>query len=168
MAHIYMQGKAQYAKVLEGQEDTGKNLVEGSDQHNKLLLTKGQFVMNLLMTQEAKDKAIADGIPDSGLVGQLWKKTNGQIYYKCTRKNFNPKFVNKDTGEQGVLMGPPTVLLDVEGENIPWDFEEMGYIGDGSDVVVKMNVWEGKLSEMLAVKVINHIKWVPEDNEGGF
>lgn len=169
MTIVYMEGTAQYARIFEGQEDTGSNLPEGSDQRNKLESVKGQFVISLFMDKEAKKKAIAEGIPDKGMVGQYWKEDkDGNIFYKCTRKNFNPKFTDKETGEPGVLMGPPTVVKQTDDGVAPWDRETDGEIGNGSKVVVKMNVWDGKISEMLAVKVVEHVEWIPEPQEGDF
>ncbi|CAG0898745.1 unnamed protein product, partial [Cyprideis torosa] len=49
--------------------------VEGFDPHVKLLVVA------------AKKKAIADGIPNKGMVGQLWKEDDeGNTYYKCTQR----------------------------------------------------------------------------------
>ena len=169
MAIIYVTGTAQFAKVFEGQQDLGANLPEGSDQRNKLESCKGQFVMNLFMDKDTKKKAIADGIPTKGMTGQLWKETDdGEIYYKCTRKNFNTKFTDKVTGEQGVLMGPPKVFMQEENGIREWNLETDGAIGNGSTVVVKFNVWQDKICEMEAVKVVEHVKYEPETNEGGF
>ena len=166
MAIIYVTGTAQFAKVFEGQQDLGANLPEGSDQRNKLESCKGQFVMNLFMDKDTKKKAIADGIPTKGMTGQLWKETDdGEIYYKCTRKNFNTKFTDKVTGEQGVLMGPPKVFMQEEGGIREWNLETDGAIGNGSEVVVKFNVWQDKISEMEAIKVVNHVKYEPEEGD---
>lgn len=169
MTIVYMEGTAKYARIFEGQEDVGANLEVGSDQRNKIEAVKGQFIMNLMMSKEDKKKAIADGIPDKGMVGQYWKEDqDGNIFYKCVRKNFNPKFTDKETGEPGVLMGPPMVVKMVDDAVVPWDHEDDGSIGDGSAVVVKMNVWDGKISELLAVKVVEHVEYVPETQEGDF
>jgi len=168
MTIIYMEGTAQYARIFEGQQDMGSNLPEGSKARVKLESTKGQFVLNLFMTKEAKKQAIADGIPNKDLVGQLWKEDDdGNVYYKCTRKNFNPKFKDKETGEPGVLMGPPTVVKQTDDGIEPWDYEVDGNVGNDSKVVVKMNVWDDKISEMLAVKVVEHVPFVPE-SQGDF
>ena len=168
MTIVYMEGTAQYARIFEGQQDMGSNLPEGSDQRVKLESVKGHFVMNLFMTEEAKKKAIADGIPTKGMVGQYWKEDKeGNIFYKCVRKNFNPKFTDKETGEPGVLMGPPTVVKQTDDGIEPWDYEVDGNVGNDSKVVVKMNVWDDKISEMLAVKVVEHVPFVPE-SQGDF
>jgi hypothetical protein len=170
MAYVYVEGTTEYAKIFDGQQDMGANLPEGSDQRVKLEAIQGQFVMNLHMTKEAKKKAVADGIPTKGMTGQLWKETDdGDIYYKCTRKNFNPKFLNKETGEQGVLMGPPMVLMQLEdGSTRAWNQAEDGFVGNGSTVVVKFNVWEDKICEMVAIKVVDHVKFEPEQQNGDF
>ena len=170
MATVYVEGTAQFAKVFEGQQDLGANLPEGSDQRVKLESTQGQYVMNLFMTKDAKKKAIADGIPNKGMVGQLWKEdTEGEIYYKCTRKHFNPKFVDRDTGDQGVVMGSPKIVMQTEDGGIrEWNKETDGVIGNGSKVAVKFNVWQDKICEMEAIKVVEHVKYEPETQQGGF
>jgi len=170
MAFVYVEGTVQFAKVFEGQQDLGANLPEGSDQRNKLESIQGQFVMNLFMDKDTKKKAVADGIPTKGMTGQLWKEDDeGNIYYKCTRKHFNPKFTDRDTGEQGVIMGPPKVLMQEEDGGVrAWDKTTDGAIGNGSTVVVKFNVWQDKICEMEAIKVVEHVKWEPETNEGDF
>jgi hypothetical protein len=170
MATVYIEGTAQYARVFEGDQDLGKNLPEGSDQRVKLESIQGQYVMNLYVTKDAKKKALADGIPNKGMVGQLWKEDQeGEIFYKCTRKHFNPKFTDKTTGEQGVVMGPPQVVKDTPEGVKPWDKATDGVIGNGSKVVVKFNVWEDKICEMQAIKVVELVPYEPaSSNEGGF
>jgi hypothetical protein len=169
MAYVYVTGIAQYAKVFEGQQDLGANLPEGADQRNKLEAVKGQFVMNLLMNRADKKKAIADGIPDKGMTGMLWKEdAEGEVFYKCTRKNFNPKFTDKETGEAGVLMGPPKILMADGDGHRDWDLATDGTIGNGSEVIVKFNVWQDKICEMDTIKVLTHVKYEPETQSGGF
>jgi len=170
MATVYVEGTAQYARVFDGDQDLGKNLPEDSDQRIKLESIQGQYVMNLFLTPEAKKKAIADGIPNKGMVGQLWKEDDeGNTYYKCTRKHFNPKFTDRDTGEQGVVMGPPVIVKDTPEGVKPWDKDADGLIGNDSKVVVKFNVWDGKIAEMMAVKIVEHVKYEPASmNEGDF
>jgi len=170
MATVYVEGTAQYARVFDGDQDLGKNLPEGSDQRNKLESIQGQYVMNLFVTSEAKKKAVAEGVPNTGMTKQLWKEDeDGNIFYKCTRKHFNPKFSDRDTGEQGVVMGPPKVVKDTPEGVQPWDKETDGLIGNDSKVVVKFNVWEGKICEMQAIKVVEHVPYEPASmNEEGF
>ena len=165
---VYVEGTAQYARVFEGDQDLGKNLPEGSDQRVKLESIQGQYVMNLFVTPEAKKKAIADGVPNKGMVGQLWKEDNeGNPFYKCTRKHFNPKFIDKGTGEQGVVMGAPTIIKETDDGVVAWDKATDGLIGNGSKVIAKFSVWEDKICEMVAVKVVDHVKYEPEANNGG-
>jgi hypothetical protein len=170
MAFVYVEGTTQFAKVFEGQQDLGTNYAEGSEERNNLEAVQGKYVMNIFMDKETKAKAIADGIPNKGMVKQLWKEDDeGNIYYKCTRKHFNPKFTDRDTGEQGVVMGPPKIVMQTEDGGIrAWDKDTDGAIGNGSTVVVKFNVWQDKICEMEAVKVVEHVKYEPETNEGDF
>lgn len=162
---IYVSGTAQYARVFEGSQDLGTNLPEDSDQRNKLESVQGQYVMNLMVTPEAKKKAIADGIPTKGMIGQLWKEdSDGNPFYKCTRKHFNPKLVDKETGEQGVVMGAPKVLLKTPEGNKVYTKDD-GLIGNGSEVTVKFSVWEEKIVDMVAVLITDLVEYTPEGND---
>jgi len=157
--YVYVDGKAFYAKLKPENRDTGANLPEGSDQRNKIEEVQGYYVMNLQVTPEAKKKAIADGIPNKGMTGQLWKEDEeGNPYYKAKRAHFNPKFTDRETGEQGVVMGPPDVLLVQDGKNVPFD----GLIGNESDVTVKFSVWDEKKVEMLAVRINDLVEYESE------
>ena len=164
---VYMEAESRYAKVFEDNRDMGDKLPEGSDMKNKLEQTQGQYVVDLVVTPEAKAKAIADGIPDTGMIGQRWKTDpEGNDYYKASRKHFNPNMTDRETGQKGVTQGPPAVVK-VEGDAVvPWDFEKDGYIGNGSKVVAKFSVWEGKIVDLVALKVVEQVEWEPEDDQG--
>jgi len=171
MAYVYVEGIANYAKVFEISRDMGDRLPDDSDMKKKLQEIDGQYVVDLVVTPEAKAKAIADGIPDKGMIAQRWKTdSEGNEYYKASRKHWNPNMVDRETGERGVLQGPPKVLKEVDGELVEWSLEEDGYIGNGSKVVAKFNVWEGKIVDLLALKVVEHVEFIPdgEESEQGF
>ena len=78
-------------------------------------------------------------------------------YYKATRPHFNPKFVNQETGEQGVLVGPPAMFKRSGEDYVAWDWEEDGLIGNGSKVIVKLDVWDGKITTLEKVAVVDHV-----------
>lgn len=150
-------GTASYPKLQESSRDMGENLPDG-DLKNKLEACQGMYVLNVYISDEEKKKMIADGVPNKGMAGQLFKEDNdGDKFYKCTRKHFNPRFTDKETGEKGVVMGPPKVLKEVDGQNVEWDWEEDGLIGNGSKVKVRISVWDDKLVEIKAVKVLEHV-----------
>lgn len=164
-------GKAQWAKLREEDRDLGQNLPEGSDQRVKLEACQGMYVMNVIIDAATKKQMIADGVPNKGMTGQLFKEDDeDNKFYKCTRRHFNPKFKDKDTGEEGVVVGAPKVFKEVDGANVAWDFEEDGLIGNDSVVKVRLAVSElsngGYISEMIAVKVLEHV--VYEGSSGGF
>ncbi len=166
MATVYMHGKIRYAKVFEHNRDTGENLQPG-DMKDKIVLTQGQYVCDLVVTPEEKAKAIANGIPNKGMIGMRWKEnSDGDDFYKASRKHFNPNMIDKGTGEKGVIQGPPEILKKVDGENVPWVFDEDGYIGNDSEVVLKMNVWQDKIVDLQAILVLEHVEFVPDENQG--
>jgi len=169
MATVYMHGKARYAKVFEHNRDMGENLQPG-DQKDKIELTQGQYIVDLVVTPEEKVKAISNGIPDKGMIGMRWKTNNdGEAFYKASRKHFNPNMTDRDTGEKGVIQGPPQIMKKVDGENVKWDFDEDGFIGNDSEVVLKMNVWQDKIVDLQAILVLDHVEFVPDGgNDDGF
>ncbi|NRB01436.1 MAG: hypothetical protein HRU32_16785 [Rhodobacteraceae bacterium] len=156
MAFVDFEGKAMFAKVFERNRDMGENLPDG-DQKNKIALEQGHYVMNVKITPETKQQMISEGVPTKGMVGQLFKEDDeGNLFYKCKRPHFNPR-INK--GEGGV-MGAPTVM---DSNNDPWDSDVN--IGNGSDVKVRLDVWEKKIVTMHAVKVLQLEEFVA-DNTG--
>jgi formate-dependent phosphoribosylglycinamide formyltransferase (GAR transformylase) len=65
-------------------------------------------------------------------------------------------------------MGPPQIVKDTDDGVAAWDKATDGLIGNGSKVIVKFSVWEDKICEMLAIKVVEHVKYEPSANDGGF
>ena len=121
---------------------------------------KGIYVVNCIIDDDTKSKMVADGIPNKGLQAQLFKTNKeGKQFYKATRPHFNPKFKNQDTGEQGVEMGPPTMLKMVDGEYLPWDWDSDGLIGNGTKATVKFDVWDGKITTLEKVCVTEHVAY---------
>ncbi len=166
---IYMEGEARYAKVFEHNRDMGDNLQPG-DQKDKIEATQGQYVIDLVVTPEEKAKAIAAGIPDKGMIGMRWKTdAEGNDVYKAARKHFNPNMYNKKTEDKGVVQGPPVIYKVTEDGLAEWDFETDGYIGNGSKVVLKLSVWEGKIVDLNKIKVVEHVEFQPDEyDDGGF
>lgn len=166
---IYFDGLARYARVFEGQQDTGANLPEG-DQKRKFQEAQGFYTMDVVIDKETKKKMIADGIPGKGMSGQLFKevtdKDTGEdlLIYRVRREVFNPKLTDKETGEQGVLLGAPKVI-DADGK--PWDRETMGDIGNGSKVTVKVTCWSESKVTLQAVKV-NELVEYHKENQNDF
>ena len=143
--------------------------MEGSDQRNNIEAKQGLYGVNCVIDDAAKSKMIADGIPNKGLQAQLFKVSKeGKDFYKATRPHLNPKFYDKNTGKQGVVMGAPAVLKMVDGEYINWDWEADGLIGNGSKATVKFDVWDNKITTMEKVLVTDHLKYEANNEEGGF
>lgn len=160
--YVYMTGKASFARLREDNRDTGTNLPEGSDQRNKMEEVKGYYTINLYVDRETKKKAIADGIPGKGMSAQLWKEDEeGNIYYKARRAHFNPKFTDRETGEQGVVLGAPKVVLKTENGLEPFT----GNIGNDSEVTLKLSVWNDTKVELQACRIDNLVEWETVDND---
>lgn len=166
---VYFEAELQWAKVREEDRDFGKNLPEGSDQRNKLEAEQGHYIVQCHITEDVKKQMIKDGVPNKGMTGMLFKEdSEGKPWYKAVRKHLNPKFTNKDTGEQGVVMGPPAIVKEVDGKLVAWNFEEDGLIGNGSKAVVKLDVWDGKIVTLEAIKITEPVVFTPELAEGAF
>jgi hypothetical protein len=153
---VVVECEIEWAKLREEDRDMGPN--DGSDMALNMEAKQGVYVVNLLLTEESKAKMISDGVPNKGLQAQLFKTNKeGRMFYKATRPHFNPKFRNQETGEMGVTVGPPA-LFAKEGENyVPWDWDKYGLIGNGSKAIVKLDVWDGKITTLEKVAVTDHV-----------
>jgi len=166
---VYVECELEWTKLREEDRDMGSNLMEGSDQRNNIEAKQGLYIVNCVIDGATKDQMVSDGIPNKGLQAQLFKVSKeGKDFYKATRAHFNPKFFDKETGEQGVVMGAPKVIKKVDGEYINWDWEEDGLIGNGSKAIVKFDVWDGKITTMEKVLVTEHLKYEANNDQGGF
>lgn len=180
---VYFPAKARWAKLRPADRDIGKNLPEGSDTRLKIEAEQGHYLLNAYIDRDTKKAMIDLGIPNKGMVGQLFKEDDtGELWYKCKRPHFNPRLKNRDTGEMGVVNGAPVVYKTSHGgvtvvNNKPifqeedatlieWDWEEDGLIGNDSDIIVKLDVWDGKIVTFEGIIVVNHVKY--EAQGGGF
>lgn len=161
---VVFPAKAYWLKVQESNRDMGTNLPDG-DQKEKFNLHQGFYTGDFYITPETKKKMIADGIPNKGMAGQLFKEDNeGNLFYRARREHFNPVLKARGSEEPGLILGPPRVSKeDEDGAIVAWDFEEDGLIGNGSDVLVGVSVWDNKKVTLEAVKII---ELVPYENNG--
>jgi hypothetical protein len=161
MAYVDFEGTVSWYKGFETNRDMGDNLEEGSDTRNKIEAEQGHYVCNVYITPEVKKQMIADGVPNSGMVGQLFKEdADGNLFYKCKRPHFNTK-VNQGEGK---VFGPP-VTVDADGDT--WDTETP--IGNGSKVKIRLDVWEKKIVTWHATKVLDLVEYeADETGLGGF
>ena len=82
---VVFPAKAYWLKVQESNRDMGTNLPEG-DQKDKFNLHQGFYTGDFYITPEVKKKMIADGIPNKGMAGQLFKEDNeGNLFYRVRR-----------------------------------------------------------------------------------
>lgn len=163
---VDFEGIIEFAKVFEGNRDMGDNLMEGSDARNKIEAEQGHYVCNVYITPETKKAMIKAGVPNKGMIGQLFKEDDeGNLFYKCKRPHFNPRL---KANEGGMVMGPPKVVyVDDEGKNAEWDFDTKGFIGNTSTVKVRLDVWEQKIVTLHAIKVLEEVEYDPEGNSDG-
>ena len=153
---VQVECEIEWAKLREEDRDMGPN--DGSDMANTFNAKQGVYVVNLMLTEDSKSKMIADGVPNKGLQAQLFKTNKeGRMFYKATRPHFNPKFRNQETGEQGVTVGPPAMFKKSGDGFVPWNWEEDGLIGNGSKAIVKLDVWDGKITTLEKVAVVDHV-----------
>ena len=162
---VYVECPVNWAKLREEDRDMGKNMQEGSDARLKIDEVQGRYTVQLMLDKDTKKKMVSDGVPNKGMQAQLFKEDQeGTEYFSARRGHFNPKFKDQNTGEYGVIMGPPRVLKeDADGVLVDWDFEADGLIGNGSKVVAKLDVWDGKLTTLEAVKVVEHVPYEASD-----
>ena len=155
---VDFEGTAKFAKVFEHNRDMGENLEDG-DQKSKILVEQGHYVLNVYISPETKKQMIADGVPNKGMVGQLFKEDNeGNTFYKAKRPHFNPRI------QGGKEMGPPVVM---DSDTCPWDDQVL--IGNGSKLKVRLDVWDSKIVTLHAVKVLELTEYVPDSSGlGGF
>jgi len=161
MAYVDFEGTVSWFKGFESNRDMGENLEEGSDTRNKIELEQGHYLCNVYITPETKKQMVADGVPNSGMVGQLFKEDKeGNLFYKCKRPHFNTK-VNQGEGK---VFGPP-ITVDADGDQ--WDPETL--IGNGSKVKIRLDVWEKKIVTWHATKVLDLVEYeADETGLGGF
>ena len=187
---VYLKGKANYIRPYHRDEGNDKT---PSDILDKLQKTDGQYNTEFLLVNpdtdevftsrdDALDYLSSKGVPVDNMMGNLVKRNSEtkEVRYKVTRPHFEPTMPNKDTGEQGVVFGPPKVVKFVKDENgdvvydnngkrkvEPWDEDVL--IGNGSDITVKINVWKGDKATKIrwdAVRVDNLVEY--ERPEGDF
>jgi len=161
MAYVDFEGTVSWFKGFESNRDMGENLEEGSDTRNKIELEQGHYLCNVYITPETKEQMIADGVPNSGMVGQLFKEDKeGNLFYKCKRPHFNTK-VNQGEGK---VFGAP---ITVDADGYQWDPETL--IGNGSTVKIRLDVWEKKIVTWHATKVLDLVEYeADETGLGGF
>jgi len=171
---VYLKGKANYIRPYHRDEGNDKTPADILD---KLQKTDGQYNTEFLLVNpdtdevftsrdDALDYLSSKGVPVDNMMGNLVKRNpeTKEVRYKVTRPHFEPTMPNKDTGEQGVVFGPPKVV-DADGNT--WD--ENVLIGNGSDITVKINVWKGNKATKIrwdAVRVDNLVEY--ERPEGDF
>ena len=161
---VVVECELEWAKLREDDRDMGPR--DGSDMAINMEAKQGIYVVNLMLTEESKAKMIADGVPNKGLQAQLFKQSKeGRLYYKATRPHFNPKFRNMETNEQGVTIGEPAMFKQVGEDHVPWDWEVDGLVGNGSKAIVKLDVWDGKITQLEKVSVTNHVVYEGKDSD---
>lgn len=179
----------EWAKLTEDNRDMGPQ--DDSDTGVKISSTRGQYVVDVMITPEQEKEMKDSGIPSKGLQAQLFKQRDtGEKFYKAKRPHYNPKF-DKRTPEQleeagedfpefldgngkrisDGFVGAPTVYKDEkddQGKYIEWDFEEDGLIGNGTVATVKFDVWDGKITTLEAILITELVPYESNDDKGDF
>ena len=125
---ITMKGFVEYARVFP------QNMDDNMDYHEK---TEGQYNVNFYPANEKEMQKFFDGgAPQSTMGHDTIKMGNSELamgkYMKLKRPNKHPSGI-EDFG------GAPMVFDFREGESTKrWDFEEDGELGNGTEVVVKV------------------------------
>lgn len=163
--------KLQWCKLQESDRDMGPS--DGSDVGNKIDEIQGQYLIDIVLTEDQEKALVKAGVPNKGLQAQLFKqRDDGTRYYKAKRGHFNPKFKDNETGDMGVTVGPPKVwkLVDPDGPQVrdnmvAWDFEEDGLIGNGTVATVKFSVWDKKITTLEEVLITEHVPYESTGSE---
>lgn len=143
---VVLKGQANWAKVFESNRDMEgyAGAYKGCD---------GAYTIDLITD--------LDTFSDLKLSGSM-KKGNP------TDDGMQVKFVRKHKGPFEDASGPP-VVLDEEGN--PWDFEDRGIIGNGSEVEVTVSVYPIKRfstvgTRLEKVRVLKHVEYDAPSTDG--
>ena len=147
---IVLTGIAEWAKVFEHNRDMRG--FEGAYEVHDGACTIDVILDEQNMAALTASKSMKKGSPDSEGRG--------------TRVRFVRKF---DTGRDWDS-GVPKV---VKSDNTPWDIENDGMIGNGSEVAVSLSVYDTSRKSIVGtrldrVKVINHVKPTPSSEDEEF
>jgi len=142
--YVNVKGKAYWSRVFEENRD-----LTGYD--NQLKDSGGQYTINvdldadsLLALTEANSQ-----VPDYP------RNQDGEITYRFKRPH---KKVSSGGKVLDFASGPPKV---VDQDNSLWDLSENGWIGNGSEVELKVCVYQsGRLygTRLETVKVLDHVR----------
>ena len=156
---VYLRGKAHYLRPYH--LDLGENLEEGSDVRNKIERTGGIYHTLVKLEfdnrDDAEDYLNELGVPTNGMMGNLLKKKDGEIFDKVVRPHLEPNFEEPE-------MGHPHGV-DAEGQE--WD--KTVNIGNDSDITVRLNVWKGSKTTRIrwdGIRIDNLIEY--EGNQENF
>jgi hypothetical protein len=169
-SNIYVPCELEYAKVRADDRDMGPG--DGSDLDNKIKAVEGSYCANLVVSEAVKEQMLSMGLPHKGLhSNNLVDRSEGGgegWHFKARRGHLNPNFKNKETGDLGIVVGPPRVIYEGDdGELQEWDFSEMGLLGNGTRAKVKLNIWSKHGKSKVTLEAINVIEHVPyEDGYG--
>lgn len=161
---VFIKGKTLYIRPFY--RDTGDNLPDDSEIKAKLQKTDGVYNTEIVLPFDNRDDAEeflnSKGIPTDGMLGNLLKRRtdaegNKVITYKIARPHMEPNFDDP-------YLGPPEVI---DSDNNPWNRDVL--IGNGSDVTVKLDVWEGKKAKKIrweGLRVDNLVEYEAPEDEG--
>lgn len=164
--------KLEYARVFTHNMDKGS---DDNDAARKVASTEGQFVTNMLVTDEVKAAMIADGIPEKSMGYQMFQEVmegtgddarpTGEWRYRAKRPNLSP-FKDDDGNPQ--YFGPPNVVdypaTAEAGEQVKWDEEVL--LGNGTEAKVKLSIYKNgskRIIRLESIGVMKLVEYVPAD-----
>lgn len=169
----YARGLCQYAKVFESNRDMGNDTVDHS-------ATDGQYQITLVMDEKQKDNLLKSGVPSKVLGHTLIKQDDeGNFTYRFKRPH-KSKYLRDENGGQKI-MGQPRVFdynktvkacedagapkSELYNYFVDWDVSKDGFIGNGSEVIIKYSVYKGKATivQLESVGIVKAVKYERDD-----
>ena len=161
--------KLKWAKVFEHNRDNALDK-DGKELDNDAAQTVrdrgGMYSTVMCVTDATKAKMIADGIPETSLGFDQFhpceEYAEEGYNWEYRAKNYVlSKSINPETGEPYINEAPVVADLnniyeDEEGEKraTPWNVEEQGELGNGTEAVVTVTIWKQKAKRVVALRKI--------------
>jgi len=171
---VKMTGELQYARLIEENRDMG-NPDKGVDYSD----TGGVYKLDLIVTEDEMNKAIAQGLPAKQGAFEMFKAAgDGKFKYTVRRPHLHKHFMqydeNNNPTSERLVVGPPEVFdLKAYGEayksgqnpqikDFLWGKDPLG---NGTTATVKMSVRTGvsgkgksfQVVQMEQVGIIDHV-----------
>jgi len=159
----------EYECELEWAKVFSHNMDKGSDDNDAARKVKemgGMYSVDMIVTDEVKEKMIKDGVPDVSMGYQMFKdEGEGKWRYKAKRYHLS-NFTDEATGER-VVLGPPNVVDLKEtlerNEAVKWDEEVL--IGNGTKAHVKLRIYKNGNKRIITLASVGVLDLVEYEGE---